>query len=115
MNFIEKTGFQRFASKHRLIVVNPDTSPRNKTYSKKEEPLNVGDGASYYLDATEQKWEKQDFKMYTYLMKEFIPLIFNNFLVDSSKCGIFGHSMGGHGKKCFNYTLFFLIFFIYFN
>lgn len=27
-NFIDKSGFQRFASQYQMIVVNPDTSPR---------------------------------------------------------------------------------------
>lgn len=26
-NFIQKSGFQKYASEHRLIVVGPDTSP----------------------------------------------------------------------------------------
>ena len=27
-NFIIKSGFQRYANEHKLVVVNPDTSPR---------------------------------------------------------------------------------------
>ena len=28
-NFIQKSGFQRYANENRLLVVGPDTSPRN--------------------------------------------------------------------------------------
>lgn len=27
-NFIQKSGFQRYAAEHSIIVINPDTSPR---------------------------------------------------------------------------------------
>lgn len=57
----------------------------------------MGHGASYYLDATEKKWTDLNFTMYTYLIKEFVPIIFKNFNVDSNRCGISGFSMGGHG------------------
>lgn len=101
MNFIDKTGFQRHASKHRIIVVNTDSSPRGKLIDKSKLPKFVGEEASYYLDATEPEWIKHKYQMYSYIIKELVPLIFDNFPVDQNKCGIFGHSMGGHGKVFF--------------
>ena len=29
-NFITKSGFQKYAEKHKIIVIAPDTSPRTK-------------------------------------------------------------------------------------
>ncbi|CAK5064148.1 unnamed protein product [Meloidogyne enterolobii] len=98
-NFIIKSGMQRLASKFKVIVVNPDTSPRGEDI-----PVGIdgdptfGVAAGFYLDATEPKFAK-NYKMYSYLIKEFVPLIFEEYkeLIIKQFCGIFGHSMGGHG------------------
>ncbi|KAI1717842.1 putative esterase domain-containing protein [Ditylenchus destructor] len=95
-NFLQKSGCQRFASQHGVIVVNPDTSPRGVKVEGDDESWDLGVSAGHYLDATEPKWAKH-YRMYSYFVEEFVPLIFNQFPVDQAKVGIFGHSMGGHG------------------
>jgi len=95
LNFIQKSGFQRFASEHRIIVVGPDTSPRNTGIPGENDTWDFGCGASFYVDSTLEPWSSQ-WKMYTYVSKELPDLIAENFPT-SGKFGIMGHSMGGHG------------------
>ncbi|KAL3122534.1 hypothetical protein niasHT_003070 [Heterodera trifolii] len=94
-NFVIKSAMQRFASNRKIIVVNPDTSPRGVVTGDGDDP-SFGAAAGFYLDATETKWA-QNYRMYSYILDELVPLVFNTFSVEKNKCGIFGHSMGGHG------------------
>ncbi|PRD34417.1 UNVERIFIED_CONTAM: Esd [Trichonephila clavipes] len=94
-NFIIKSGFQRHAAKHGIIVVGPDTSPRNCNIEGEKDSYDFGTGAGFYVDATEEKW-KTNYRMYSYVTKE-LPTIINSEFPTNGKCGIFGHSMGGHG------------------
>jgi len=95
-NFIEKSGFQRFASEHRILVINPDTSPRGVKVEGDDDSYDFGTGAGFYLDATEPKW-KENYRMYSYVTKELPKVVAEHFPLDSNRLGIFGHSMGGHG------------------
>lgn len=95
-NFIEKAGAQRFASKHKVVVVNPDTSPRGLNIEGDKDSYDFGEGAGFYLDATEPKWAT-NYRMYSYIVKELVPLVSEKFPIDENKRSIFGHSMGGHG------------------
>ncbi|KAI6226539.1 S-formylglutathione hydrolase [Aphelenchoides fujianensis] len=95
-NFIEKAGAQRLASKFRVIVVNPDTSPRDVNIPGDKESSDIGEGAGFYLDATEEKWAAH-YRMYTYIVKELVPLVQQKFPVNPQRQSIFGHSMGGMG------------------
>jgi S-formylglutathione hydrolase len=94
-NFRVKSGVQRIASELKMIIVSPDTSPRGESVPDNENYA-LGQGAGFYLDATESPWDKH-FNMYTYITKDLIEIIGNNFPIDMGKTGIFGHSMGGHG------------------
>ena len=94
-NFRVKSGVQRIASELKMIIVSPDTSPRGEGVPDNENYA-LGQGAGFYLDATESPWDKH-FNMYTYITKDLIEIIGNNFPIDMGKTGIFGHSMGGHG------------------
>ncbi|KAI3416083.1 hypothetical protein GPALN_005635 [Globodera pallida] len=94
-NFIVKSGMQKFASDRKVVVINPDTSPRGVVTGIDDDP-NFGAAAGFYLDATEPKWA-QNYRMYSYFLEELVPLVFGTFSLDKNKCGIFGHSMGGHG------------------
>lgn len=94
-NFIIKSGFQRHAAKHGIIVVGPDTSPRNCNIEGEKDHWDFGVGAGFYVDATEEKW-KTNYRMYSYVTKE-LPSIINSEFPNNGKCGITGHSMGGHG------------------
>ena len=94
-NFRVKSGVQRIASELKMIIVSPDTSPRGEGVPDNEHYA-LGQGAGFYLDATESPWDKH-FNMYTYITKDLIETMGNNFPIDRDKTGIFGHSMGGHG------------------
>ncbi|CAI2293185.1 unnamed protein product [Caenorhabditis sp. 36 PRJEB53466] len=95
-NFMEKSGFQQFASKHRFVVVHPDTSPRGVDIEGDSESWDFGKGAGFYVNATEAKWAKH-YRMYDYVSKELLEVAATVAPIDAGKIGIFGHSMGGHG------------------
>lgn len=93
-NFITKSGMQKYAAEHNLVVVAPDTSPRGEGVADAES-YDLGQGAGFYLNATEKPWVNH-FKMYDYITKELPLLVEKSFNVTSKK-SISGHSMGGHG------------------
>jgi len=95
-NFTFKAGAQRFAAQYGLMLVVPDTSPRNTGIEGENEDWDFGSGASFYVDATLAPW-KANYQMYSYIVKELPAIITDNFPVRADKQGIFGHSMGGHG------------------
>ncbi len=95
-NFTFKAGAQRFAAQYGLMLVVPDTSPRNTGIEGENEDWDFGSGASFYVDATLAPW-KANYQMYSYIVKELPAIIAENFPVRADKQGIFGHSMGGHG------------------
>jgi S-formylglutathione hydrolase len=95
-NFMTKAGAQRYAAEHGLILVAPDTSPRNTGIPGEDEDWDFGTGAGFYVDAIAQPWS-QHYRMYSYITEELPALIAANFPVKADRQGIFGHSMGGHG------------------
>lgn len=95
-NFISKAGAQRLAAEYGLMLVAPDTSPRNLGLAGENDRWDFGSGASFYVDATESPWANH-YQMYSYVTEELPALIAENFSVDTSRQSIFGHSMGGHG------------------
>eukprot|EP01122_Echinamoeba_exundans_P017847 TRINITY_DN97_c0_g1_i1.p1 TRINITY_DN97_c0_g1~~TRINITY_DN97_c0_g1_i1.p1 ORF type:complete len:297 (+),score=51.50 TRINITY_DN97_c0_g1_i1:56-946(+) len=98
-NFVQKSGFQRYAAQHSLIVVAPDTSPRGLGYPGETDSWDFGVGAGFYVDATQQPWSN-GYRMFSYITSELPSIISANFgstSADVSRSGIFGHSMGGHG------------------
>ena len=94
--FMIKSGAQEYASKHRIAIICPDTSPREAGIDGQDVDWDFGTGAGFYLDAEKEPWA-QNYKMYSYITKELIDVIDNNFDININKIGIFGHSMGGHG------------------
>ena len=95
-NFMVKAGAQQYAAKYGLILVTPDTSPRNTGIFSEDDDWDFGTGAGFYVDATEELWAAH-YRMYNYVVQELPALIAQNFAVQSDRQGIFGHSMGGHG------------------
>jgi len=93
-NFITKAGAQRYAAEHGVIMVAPDTSPRGDDVADAE-GYDLGKGAGFYLNATEQPWATH-YRMYDYLVDELPALIEANFPATDAR-SISGHSMGGHG------------------
>src|SRR6185437_13215133 len=81
-----KAGAQRVAAELGLMLVAPDTSPRDTGI----------EGAGFYLDATQAPWSSR-FRMETHVVEELPALVADNFPADSASCAIMGHSMGGHG------------------
>ena len=95
-NFLMKSGVQKYAAEYGLMIVAPDTSPRNTGTPGEDDDWNLGSGAGFYVDATAEPWNKH-YQMYSYVVKELPQVIAENFAVEREKQGIFGHSMGGHG------------------
>lgn len=52
--------------------------------------FNIGTGASMYVNATEEPWNKH-YQMYTYITEELYQLVINNFPVIPDKISITGH------------------------
>ncbi len=95
-NFITKAGAQKFAAEHGLMLVAPDTSPRGVGIQGEDDNYDLGTGAGFYVNATQEKWSKH-YKMYDYIVEELPTLVADQFNVLPDQQGIFGHSMGGHG------------------
>ncbi|XP_054271324.1 S-formylglutathione hydrolase-like [Macrosteles quadrilineatus] len=96
LNFVQKAGAQKYAAKHGIAVVCPDTSPRGCNIPGEADKWDFGVGAGFYVDATQAPWDK-NFRMYTYVTKELPEVIADKFPVDPKRQSIMGHSMGGHG------------------
>ncbi|MFN3835985.1 MAG: S-formylglutathione hydrolase [Glycocaulis sp.] len=94
-NMMEKSGVQAHAAEHGVMIIAPDTSPRGEDVPD-DETYDFGQGAGFYLTATEDPWAKH-YRMDQYITDELPALIAANFPADMSRQGIFGHSMGGHG------------------
>jgi S-formylglutathione hydrolase len=93
-NFITKAGAQRHAAQHGLILVAPDTSPRG-TDVPDDAAYDLGQGAGFYLDATEAPWAAH-YRMESYVVHE-LPALMSQHFPASERRSVFGHSMGGHG------------------
>jgi len=94
-NAMTKSGAQTWAAEKGLAVIFPDTSPRGGDVPD-DDSFDIGQGAGFYLDASEDPWNK-NFNMETYVKHELSKLVFRNFNLDQSRQGITGHSMGGMG------------------
>ena len=94
--FTIKAGAQRLAAELGLALVMPDTSPRDTGIAGATGDWEFGEGAGFYLDATQEPWAAR-FRMYSYLIDELPRLAQERFPFDMGRQGIFGHSMGGHG------------------
>ena len=91
-----KAGAQRVAAELGLMLVSPDTSPRDTGIAGEADDWEFGAGAGFYLDATQAPW-RAHFRMHEYVARELPALVARHFAADPARCGIFGHSMGGHG------------------
>jgi S-formylglutathione hydrolase len=93
-NFVQKAGAQRVAAELGLILVAPDTSPRGEDVAD-DEAYDLGQGAGFYINATQQPWATH-YRMQDYVIEE-LPALLERELGLTGRCGISGHSMGGHG------------------
>ena len=94
--FAIKAGAQRFAAQHGVLLVTPDTSPRDTHLDGARDDWDFGEGAGFYLDATQAPWSRH-FRMESYVTRDLIDTLVADFAVDPGRLSIFGHSMGGHG------------------
>lgn len=94
--FAIKAGAQRLAAELGLIVVTPDTSPRDTGISGATGDWEFGEGAGFYLDATEAPWSER-FRTETWIVEELPGVLAAEFGIEGYPVGICGHSMGGHG------------------
>ncbi|MDQ3077636.1 MAG: S-formylglutathione hydrolase [Pseudomonadota bacterium] len=96
-NVTEKGEYRAACAKAGVIFIAPDTSPRGRDVPDDLEGLwDFGQGAGFYLDATEEPWSRH-FNMASYVIDELPALVADHFPVDLKRQSICGHSMGGHG------------------
>ena len=94
--FAIKAGAQQHAARHGLMLVTPDTSPRDTGVAGADAAWDFGNGAGFYLDATQAPWAAH-WRMERYVSEELRALVLSQFAARADRVGIFGHSMGGHG------------------
>jgi S-formylglutathione hydrolase len=94
--FLIKAGAVRLAAEHGLMLVAPDTSPRGLNLPGEHDSWDFGVAAGFYVDAEAEPWARH-YRMYSYVAKELPALIEAQFPARRDRCGVFGHSMGGHG------------------
>ena len=94
--FAIKAGAQRIAAELGLMLVTPDTSPRDTGIDGANAAWDFGHGAGFYLDATEAPWARH-FRMESWIAQELRALVLSRFPARGDRVGLFGHSMGGHG------------------
>lgn len=94
--FAIKAGAQRVAAELGLMLVTPDTSPRDTGIEGASAAWDFGHGAGFYLDATQAPWAKH-FRMESWITQELRECVLSSFAARADRVGVFGHSMGGHG------------------
>jgi S-formylglutathione hydrolase len=91
-----KSHAQSVAAELGIMLVAPDTSPREPRLPGDADSWDFGQGAGFYVDATEAPWSA-NYRMYSYVTRELPELVNSNLPALAEAVGIFGHSMGGHG------------------
>lgn len=94
--FAIKAGAQRLAAELGLALITPDTSPRDTGLSGATGDWEFGEGAGFWLDATQAPYAGR-FTMESAITRELPMLLDAHFQIDVGRMGISGHSMGGHG------------------
>ena len=94
--FTIKAGAQRLAAELGIMLVACDTSPRTANIPGEKDSWDFGQGAGFYVDATEEPW-RRNYRMYSYVTAELREIVAANFPANADRQGVFGHSMGGHG------------------
>ena len=95
-NVMDKGEYRAAAAQHGVAIVCPDTSPRGQGVPDEPQNWQMGCGAGFYVDATQEPWAR-NYRMATYAGEELPALVAAHFPADMQRQGIFGHSMGGHG------------------
>ncbi len=95
-NVRSKAGAQRYAAELGIALIMPDTSPRGDDVADDADRYDLGKGAGFYVNATEEPWLPH-YQMYDYVTKELPALVEANLPLIAGLKSITGHSMGGHG------------------
>jgi S-formylglutathione hydrolase len=94
--FCIKSHAQKSAAELGLMLISPDTSPREPRIPGDADHWDFGYSAGFYLDATQAPWS-QNYRMYSYVARELPEIVAAHLPARPGAMGIFGHSMGGHG------------------
>jgi S-formylglutathione hydrolase len=94
--FCIKSHAQKSAAELGLMLVSPDTSPREPRIPGDADNWDFGIAAGFYLDATQAPWS-QHYRMDSYVTRELPQIVAEHLPARPGAAGIFGHSMGGHG------------------
>ena len=94
--FCIKSHAQQSAAELGLMLISPDTSPREPRIPGDADHWDFGYSAGFYLDATQAPWS-QNYRMYSYVTRELPEIAAAHLPARPGATGIFGHSMGGHG------------------
>jgi S-formylglutathione hydrolase len=94
-NFMQKAGAQRLAAELGLAIICPDTSPRGTDLPGEHDSYDLGSGAGFYVNASQEPWAAH-YRMYDYVTGE-LPALAAEYLPLSGLQSVCGHSMGGHG------------------
>jgi S-formylglutathione hydrolase len=94
--FCIKSHAQKSAAELGLMLISPDTSPREPRIPGDADHWDFGYSAGFYLDATQSPW-LANYRMYSYVTRELPEIVAAHLPARPSAMGIFGHSMGGHG------------------
>lgn len=94
--FAIKAHAQMLASELGLMLIAPDTSPREPRIPGDADSWDFGFSAGFYLDATQAPWA-QTYRMESYIARELPQVVAATLPAKIGASSIFGHSMGGHG------------------
>ena len=82
-NAMTKAGAQGWAAQQGIALVFPDTSPRGEGVAD-DEAYDLGQGAGFYIDATEAPWAPH-FRMESYILGDLTDLLFAEFPLDADR------------------------------
>ena len=86
--FVVKAGAQRVAAQLGLMLVTCDTSPRQTGIAGEADDWELGAGAGFYVNATQEPWA-QHFKMYDYVLNELRDTVLSEFRGRADRVSIF--------------------------
>lgn len=94
-NMMQKAGAQRIAAELGLMLVAPDTSPRELGLPDEDASWDFGSGAGFYVNASQTPWSA-NYRMFDYVTDE-LPQLIDKEFATAGRWAVSGHSMGGHG------------------